>query len=350
LSHSTVAEAGPRLGLSNLVLDPPIALADGFHLVFLRGHSRPDDGRMKLMRDCPEGLEVQERSGGSVPVLVAHNRTDTPILIIAGQLIRGGKQNRGVNADVLVPAKGSIEIPVTCVERGRWSGGPTGRFNPEGIEPHFIRGQKMRDLHREGDRLDPRFAAMQERGVGTGHHADQQAVWRAIEELRLSLAAGSDSTDLLSALREAERQGTDGVRIEEAREHAGGADGVLVFIDGEFVGGDLFGTEGWFGRISDELVRAAEVSHRFARSRRGRIAPVDLESVSAAAETILDGIERGRWKRHRPVGDEQSWRIDHPFVDAAATLSPDGEPLHLLLGTRHGHSAFARTDVPGWIR
>lgn len=347
MSQSTVSDAGPRLGLSNLVLDPPFALADGFHLVFLRGHSRPDDGRVKLMSHFPEGLVIEERSGGSVPVLVAHNRTDAPILIVAGQLIRGGKQNRGVNADVLVPANGSVDIPVTCVERGRWSGVPTGEFKAEGFEPHFIRGQKMRDLHREGNL---RWERSDDRGIGPGHHADQQAVWQSIEELRRTLAAASGSTDLLAALREAERGEAPGARIGEARNHARGADGVLVFIDGEFVGGDLFGTEGWFGAISDELVRAADFSHRFARSRRGRTAPIDLESVSAAAETILDGIERGRWKRHPAIGNEQAWRIDHPFVEAAATLSSEGEPLHLLLGTRHGHSAFARPDVAPWIR
>ena len=38
-----------------------------------------------------------------------------------GEQLAGGKQNRVLNASILVPAKSELPIPVTCVERGRWA-------------------------------------------------------------------------------------------------------------------------------------------------------------------------------------------------------------------------------------
>jgi hypothetical protein len=67
-------------------------------------------------------LEVAEVSdGGSVPQLQVHNKGDLAVFLMAGEHLRGGKQNRVLNASILVPAQSELPIPVSCVERGRWS-------------------------------------------------------------------------------------------------------------------------------------------------------------------------------------------------------------------------------------
>ena len=42
------------------------------------------------------------------------------ILIIAGEELAGGKQNRVLNVTLLVPAKADFVLPVSCIEAGRW--------------------------------------------------------------------------------------------------------------------------------------------------------------------------------------------------------------------------------------
>ena len=37
-----------------------------------------------------------------------------------GEELIGAKQNHTLNLSILVPAHASIDIPVSCVERGRW--------------------------------------------------------------------------------------------------------------------------------------------------------------------------------------------------------------------------------------
>src|SRR5260221_9132257 len=66
----------------------------------------------------------QYDSGASVNQLVLINRSKRPLLLLAGELVSGGKQDRIIGKDRLVPA-GSEPLPldVFCVEHGRWSSG-----------------------------------------------------------------------------------------------------------------------------------------------------------------------------------------------------------------------------------
>ncbi|MEW6439291.1 MAG: DUF6569 family protein, partial [Pseudomonadota bacterium] len=67
-------------------------------------------------------LEMGEVSeSGMVNTIIVKNNGDTPVLILDGEEVAGAKQNRMVNATVLVPQKSSVRVPVSCVERGRWS-------------------------------------------------------------------------------------------------------------------------------------------------------------------------------------------------------------------------------------
>ena len=73
-----------------------------------------------------DGLPVavpQYSSGASVNQLVLINRSKRPLLLLAGELVSGGKQDRIIGKDRIVPV-GSEPLPldVFCVEHGRWTG------------------------------------------------------------------------------------------------------------------------------------------------------------------------------------------------------------------------------------
>ncbi len=63
--------------------------------------------------------EVSE--SGSVPTLLLANNADQAVFLLDGEELVGAKQNRILNLTLLVPAKTTLEIPVSCVEQGRWS-------------------------------------------------------------------------------------------------------------------------------------------------------------------------------------------------------------------------------------
>jgi hypothetical protein len=62
-------------------------------------------------------------SGARVNQLVLVNRGKRPLLLLAGEVVSGGKQDRIIGKDRIVPI-GSAPLPldVFCVEHGRWTG------------------------------------------------------------------------------------------------------------------------------------------------------------------------------------------------------------------------------------
>ena len=68
--------------------------------------------------------DYERRSGATVNQLVLVNRSKRPLLLLAGELVSGGKQDRIIGKDRIVPV-GAPPLPldVFCVEHGRWSNG-----------------------------------------------------------------------------------------------------------------------------------------------------------------------------------------------------------------------------------
>lgn len=66
---------------------------------------------------------VPFQSGGSqVNQLVLVNRGKRPIILLAGEIVSGGKQDRIVGKDRIVPVGGEpLPLDVFCVEHGRWT-------------------------------------------------------------------------------------------------------------------------------------------------------------------------------------------------------------------------------------
>jgi len=70
-------------------------------------------------------VTVQERGSSSIENvhwLSVYNNSDKAVYIASGELLEGGRQDRVVTKDtILLPKVGRIDLPVMCVEEGRWS-------------------------------------------------------------------------------------------------------------------------------------------------------------------------------------------------------------------------------------
>ena len=60
-----------------------------------------------------------------------------PVLILGGDTIIGGAQNRIVNITILLKAAAKTPIPVSCREMGRWNDGR--RFAADRPVDHMLR-------------------------------------------------------------------------------------------------------------------------------------------------------------------------------------------------------------------
>jgi ARG/rhodanese/phosphatase superfamily protein len=65
----------------------------------------------------------QYNTGASVNQLVLINRGKRPLLLLAGELVSGGKQDRIIAKDrIVAPGADPLPLDVFCVEHGRWTG------------------------------------------------------------------------------------------------------------------------------------------------------------------------------------------------------------------------------------
>ncbi|PSR55892.1 hypothetical protein AHMF7605_21500 [Adhaeribacter arboris] len=71
-----------------------------------------------LEKKLVEVSEIDE--SGSVQELTISNLSNSYLLIYEGTLLKGGKQNRVINATQLIPPLSRHIIPASCIEQGRW--------------------------------------------------------------------------------------------------------------------------------------------------------------------------------------------------------------------------------------
>ena len=93
------------------------ALASGEAIVAEQGES---------MRRSRNGVEPNPAisSGPQVNQLVLVNRGKRPLLLLAGEVVSGGKQDRIIGKDRIIPVGAKpLPLDVFCVEHSRWTGG-----------------------------------------------------------------------------------------------------------------------------------------------------------------------------------------------------------------------------------
>ncbi len=72
-------------------------------------------------------IKISELNGGMVNTLEIENISKDTIMILAGEIVTGGKQDRVIGQDlILAPGSGKIKASVFCVEHGRWTPKTTG--------------------------------------------------------------------------------------------------------------------------------------------------------------------------------------------------------------------------------
>jgi ARG/rhodanese/phosphatase superfamily protein len=74
-----------------------------------------------VMRRRPPYVPVRP-TGAEVNRLVLVNNSKHPLLLLAGEVVTGGKQDRVVGKDRIIPGESDpVDVSVFCVEHGRWT-------------------------------------------------------------------------------------------------------------------------------------------------------------------------------------------------------------------------------------
>lgn len=135
----------PAIVRNNLALFPVVAARsfDTSQLLTLDEGIRSGQVTISENGDQPgllhPGQTVPPRQrGAEVNRLVLYNNSAKPLLLLAGEIVTGGQQDRVIGSDRIVPPNtGPIDLSVFCVEPGRWTGAkPTfGSLNLQMAQP-----------------------------------------------------------------------------------------------------------------------------------------------------------------------------------------------------------------------
>ena len=206
-------------------------------------------------------LTVVERAQASVPDLIAENRGKAHVLLLAGEILIGGKQNRVLREDLLLPPlSGPRNVSVYCVEQGRWNEGRKDFESRSSVVQPSVRSEVLRK-------------------------AEQGRIWSGVAAASRNLQAASP-TGSYQAVYDAPEVKAHLERATHRLEAipAPGVVGAAVFVGASLAGVDAFHAGGLFTREWPKLLRAYALDAY-------RTAPTGWDE--AAARSRVDGLLRG---------------------------------------------------------
>ena len=179
---SRAVASGNKYLFQNLQLYP--VRANKTFLTYHKGLSKYSTLKEALER---KKVAITEQSdGGTVNTLFIENISKDTIIVLSGEVVKGGKQDRVIAQDfILYPKSGRKDVSVFCVEHGRWS--------PEDGDTSF---KQYYDISTN----EVRKAATVKK--------DQQEVWNKVSETTNKNNAKT-STGTLTALQRSASFNTD---------------------------------------------------------------------------------------------------------------------------------------------
>lgn len=178
-----------RIIPQDLVLDQPRTHRALGMVPMIKAEASPTLSEILLLEEALHAgfFHITETgASGQVPFLQVINEGERPVLILDGEELVGGKQNRIVNTSILVLPGRRITIPVSCMEAGRW---------------HHSRAdfEAGRAVFRAKSRVRQKESVTLSLRRDGAFFSDQHAVWREVDESLAQVGAESRTRDFRSA-------------------------------------------------------------------------------------------------------------------------------------------------------
>jgi ARG and Rhodanese-Phosphatase-superfamily-associated Protein domain len=260
-------------------------------------HAEPADGggvagAYLTLDEALAGGEAAVYETGDVNELEVQNKSkDHTLFIQAGDIVKGGRQDRVLSVDLILPP-GSGKIPITafCVEQGRWSA--------RGDES----GQQFASAEKSLAGKDLKLAAKSKRS--------QTEVWNAVAETQAKLAASVGEDVAAPASPTSLQLSLENTKVAEAvGKHVAAltalaadhpdAVGYLYAVNGKISGGDIYASPLLFRKLWPRLLEASvteAVAERSDSSAGSGLAADD----AAAFLTAMDSA--AATDQHLPAG------------------------------------------------
>ena len=308
LAATSVASAAPALRVSGPFTHENLS-------IFLVHSSQPQASRPRLLtlKEAIETKRVTVFETGSVGELAIENQSSEEVYIQAGEIVKGGRQDRVLTTDLLLPPhSGKLPISSFCVEQGRWSQ----RGNEAAA--HFNASSAM---------VPTKSLKMAVREQNA-----QSRVWDEVANTQGKLRASSGSatqaspTSMQLTLESKPVVDATAAYVRAlAKVAEGKADvvGFLYAINGELNSGDVYGSTDLFRRMWPKLIEACATEAVAERGRAGKAPP-----AAAAVKQALTDAASGRESEKKNAGSLVVTRQESAKMLLFESRDRAGAPVH----------------------
>lgn len=256
---------------NHITVSEPITY-DKLSIYFISGKPcLPDNAYLLLQEAMSEGqLLVHET--GKVENVCLENLSNTDVYIQAGDIIKGGRQDRIFSRDFIVPpASGKVLAKVFCSESGRW---------------RLRDGEKSNYFDSSTDRITSK-----ELKLATFSTRSQSTVWDQVERVQSSLSVSLErdvrsrvSTTSLQLSLEDDRvnQAADTYQqklLTAIQIVSGQALGYAFTINGRINSADIYGSSSMFAGLWPRLLRASAIESVAAPNPGYKITQVSVDQI-----------------------------------------------------------------------
>lgn len=222
-------------------------------------------------RNSRAHVTVNQSSGGgsgTVNTLFIENTSNDTIMIMAGEVVKGGKQDRVLAQDmVLLPHSGRKDISVFCVEHGRWQ--------------YSAESQKANNTfygYSKVSTMSVRKAAVVEK--------DQQKVWQNVADVtaKNSVTTNSGSYTALDTSQKYNAELKAYIDFFSSKiKSEGNVIGMVACTGNKVIGCDMFATPDMFRQYFDNLMS----SYSTEAISNGSTATAGYQTVQTYLDRIL---------------------------------------------------------------
>ncbi|MGH9502196.1 MAG: ARPP-1 family domain-containing protein [Terriglobales bacterium] len=258
-----------------------------------------------LMR---RGRTWAPQAGAQVNQLVLVNNSKRPLILLAGEIVTGGKQDRVIGKDRIIPPESDpLDLGVFCVEPGRWTGSS---------DSFGLRGSTSDAVAAPMAAPNVRAKAMADK--------DQQQVWAEVAKTRTAM---SETVAVAGAAQEINRTSSyarvmDNAEVKHRVDSVAEpiqrnyqslmqqlrnqhAVGVVVAVNGQMVWADIFASTNLLEKYWPKLVRSYAAEAVVTRPRDGaadiKQAQEFLHHLDGRHETV--DSEPGLYRQTEIAGD-----------------------------------------------
>ncbi|MCW5943476.1 MAG: hypothetical protein KIS66_14685 [Fimbriimonadaceae bacterium] len=269
---------------------------DNVVVVPVRGKDpiRPDSEYLTLTEAKKLGVvDISELDTEEVPWLRVRNDGDRPLMLLGGELLLGGKQDRVVAKDTIVPPGKTVRVPVYCVNHGRWSE-KYGKFEGTGM----VVPQNVRDRATYGN---------------------QEDVWREVAKYNDAAGASPAETSLKAGIADktVQRRMDSGLGpLRDALDRDDRAIGAVFVVNGRIVSLELFGEPALFKAHREPLLRGFLAEAAVAPN-----ANAPTPAMSEIARFVSQALN-GERRQTRLGAGEAEWKVSNRDIEGRESSLP----------------------------